>query len=379
MMNVLIAGDFCPQFRVSRLFEQHDYASVLGSVKPIIEKADYSIVNFECPVCYGGEKPIIKCGPNLQCSETGMEAVKWAGFDCVTLANNHFLDYGKEGVEHTLEACRKYSVDIVGGGKNLQEASKILYKEIDGNTLAIINCCEHEFSIATEETAGSNPLNPIQQYYAIKEARAKADYVLVIVHGGHEHYQLPSPRMQETYRFFVDAGADAVVNHHQHCYSGYEIYKGKPIFYGLGNFCFDWKGKQKSIWNEGYMVTIDFNNENVDLNIHPYTQCSKEANINMLSPNAFEHNLSKFNNIIKDIKLLTEETRRYFYSNLHDSNLMLEPISNRYIRALQSRHLLPAYNFGKKHILRFYNFLLCESHKDKISYFLEYKYKKMRK
>ena len=53
----------------------------------------------------------------------------------------------------------------------------MLYKEIDGQMLAIINCCEHEFSIATEITAGSNPLNAIQQYYSIKEARQKSDYV----------------------------------------------------------------------------------------------------------------------------------------------------------------------------------------------------------
>jgi poly-gamma-glutamate synthesis protein (capsule biosynthesis protein) len=121
----------------------------------------------------------------------------------------------------------------VGGGTNLQEASKILYKKIDEKVLALINCCENEFSIATEVTAGSNPLNPIQQYYAIQEAKSKADYVLVIVHGGHELWQLPSPRMQETYRFFIDAGADAVVNHHQHCYSGYEIYKKKPYILNL--------------------------------------------------------------------------------------------------------------------------------------------------
>ena len=108
-----------------------------GEVKDVISDADYSIVNFECPVTKGGEKPIEKCGPNLQCSEKGMEAVKWAGFDCVTLANNHFLDYGKDGVENTLEACKKYGIDTVGGGKNLHESSKILYKEVDGKTLAL--------------------------------------------------------------------------------------------------------------------------------------------------------------------------------------------------------------------------------------------------
>ena len=84
-----------------------------------------------------------------------------------------------------------------------------------------------------------NPLLPIQQFYKIQEAKENADYVLVIVHGGIEHYQLPTSRMIETYRFFIDAGADAVVNHHQHCYSGYERYKSKPIIYGLGNLLFD--------------------------------------------------------------------------------------------------------------------------------------------
>jgi poly-gamma-glutamate synthesis protein (capsule biosynthesis protein) len=53
--------------------------------------------------------------------------------------------------------------------------------------------------------------------------------------------------MVETYRFFIEAGADAVVNHHQHCICGYEVYKGKPIFYGLGNFCFDWAKRSTSL------------------------------------------------------------------------------------------------------------------------------------
>lgn len=83
----------------------------------------------------------------------------------------------------------KYGIDTVGAGKNLKEASKVFYKQIGDQLLAVINCCEHEFSIATEHEAGANPLNLIQQYYQIKEAREKADNVLVIVHGGHEHFQ----------------------------------------------------------------------------------------------------------------------------------------------------------------------------------------------
>ena len=370
-MKVLIAGDFCPQYRVAEKFEKGEFESVLGEVKDVISIADYSIVNFECPVTRGGEKPIDKCGPNLQCTEKGMEAVKWAGFDCVTLANNHFLDYGKEGVEHTLEACRKYSVDTVGGGMNLQEASKILYKEIDGNTLAIINCCEHEFSIATEETAGSNPLNPIMQYYAIIEARTKADYVLVIVHGGHEHYQLPSPRMQEIYRFFVDAGADAVVNHHQHCYSGYEIYNGKPIFYGLGNFCFDEKGKHNSIWNEGYMVSLDITDKGTKMKRVPYTQCDKEVNVIFLKEKReqkFIESICKLNGIISDKEELEKRYADYIEKNsrLH---AVFSPYTNKLLYFLCSHGIMPSFISKKKKIL-ILAYLQCESHLPKVITYL---------
>ena len=197
-MKVLVAGDFCPLNRVAIALEKGLADGVLGKVKPIADAADYAIVNLECPITYGSEKRIRKCGPNLHCTEAGVSALRWAGFDCVTLANNHFRDFGDEGVNKTLGACTKTGLDTVGGGKELQEAGQTLFKNIGNKTLAVINCCEHEFSLATEHTGGSNPLAPLKQFYAIREARTRADYVLVVVHGGHEHYQLPSTRMQDT-------------------------------------------------------------------------------------------------------------------------------------------------------------------------------------
>ncbi len=370
-MKILIAGDFCPKYRVAEKFEQSDFDSVLGEVRDIIFDADYSIVNFECPVTKGGEKPILKQGPNLQCSEKGIEAVKWTGFDCVTIANNHFFDYGKEGVENTLRACEKYGIDTVGGGMNLQEASKILYKEVAGKTLAIINCCEHEFSIATDSTAGSNPLNPIQQYYAIKEARTKADYVLVIVHGGHEHYQLPSPRMQETYRFFVDAGADAVVNHHQHCYSGYEVYKEKPIFYGLGNFCFDVKGKHDSIWNEGYMVVLDITDKRTKAECIPYVQCDKEAKVFLLNnrkDSKFTETIKNINKIVSNKDELIKEYAKYIERNsrLH---AVFSPYTNKILIFLCSHGVIPSF-ISKKKMTKILAYIQCESHLPKVINYL---------
>lgn len=367
-MKVLIAGDFCPQERVANAFNQGDYQAILGEIRPLLEHSDFSMVNFECPVTKGGEKPISKLGLNLQCSEKGIEAVKWVGFDCVTLANNHFYDFGEEGVANTLETCRKHGLSIVGGGTNITEAAKTLYKQINGQTLAVINCCEHEFSIATDKTGGSNPINPIKQYYDIQEARTKADYVLVVVHGGHEYYQLPSPRMVETYRFFVDAGADAVVNHHQHCYSGYEVYQGKPVFYGLGNFCFDETNDLGRIWNEGFLLELCFSNESIGFKIYPYEQCAEIPAIKLLPQNAFKANIQQLNSIINSPEKLKQETSKYYKESMQGINIILNPTRNRYFAALQNRGFIPS-PLQKPWLLKLQNYIFCESHRDKMKYY----------
>lgn len=371
MISVLIAGDFCPQRRVSDLFDKGDYASVLGDIRSSVMDADYRIVNFECPVSEGGESPIIKRGPNLRCSEKGLEAVKWVGFDCVALANNHFYDYGYEGVINTLDACQKYHLDTVGGGVNLVEASAQLYKEIGGKKLAVINCCEHEYSIASEKTAGSNPLDPIRQYQTIVEARESADYVLVIVHGGHEMWQLPSPRMIQTYRFFIDAGADAVVNHHQHCYSGYEVYKNKPIFYGLGNFCFDKPNYYTGLWEYGYWVKIHLS-DTISFEIVPYEQCGKEPIVRILDNRAaFDCRINELNEIIHDETKLAEETARYYEKRARSTRMAFEPYYGRICSKLYSMGLLPNLLTRKK-LMILQNMLVCESHRDSALHYLNH-------
>lgn len=369
MAKILIAGDFCPRGRVEAAFEKGDYSSVLEEICEITSKADYSIVNFECPVVKGNPKPIEKNGPNLRCTSQGVKAIKYAGFNCVTLANNHFFDYGEEGVKETIDTLNKQGVDYVGGGKNLAEASKTLFKNIWGQQLAIINCCENEFSIAKENMAGSNPLNLVKIYHAIKEAKSKAGAVLVIVHGGHEHFQLPSPRMVETYHFFIDVGADAVVNHHQHCYSGYEIYQGKPIFYGLGNFCFDNPAKHSGIWTEGYMVAIDFSEQNPSFEIYPIKQCADKPRVMLLPKDEFDKRLETLNTTIADPIALQLEVNKYYDTCDNKISNIFEPFQNRLYLAAKQRGWLPSL-LSKRRKLIAENFILCESHRDKLAHWL---------
>jgi len=356
------------------LVEDGEYNAIFHEVQSIVREVDYSIVNFESPIIEKGDTPIFKCGPNLHCTPQAVDAIKYAGFKCATLANNHVRDFGDTAVTRTIKCLSDQGLDYVGAGKNREDAARILYKEINGRKLAIINCCENEFSVASPEHYGANPLNPVHQFYSIQEAKSKADYVLVIVHGGHEHHQLPSLRMQDTYRFFVDAGADIVVNHHQHCYSGYEIYNGKPIVYGTGNFCMDKNpistGKP---WNYGYMVIWDTEKPNC-IKIVPYEQCGKNPGVHLLKLDAFDERLNQLNEIISNRPLLVSETEKYYDDCKNTINNVLEPIQNRYIAALQYRHWLPSL-ISKRWLLKLQDFILCESHRDKMEYYFNSKNK----
>lgn len=368
-MKILIAGDYRPSGFAEDCFNKGDYSSMLSEVKKIVTQADYSIVNIESPIVEHEAKPIIKCGPNLKGGFCCLSALQWAGFNCATLANNHFLDFGEIGVKDTLDGCKRLSIDTVGGGMSIEEASKILYKEVAGQRLAIINCCENEFSIATEKTPGSNPLNPTQQYYDIQQARKNADRVLVIVHGGIEHFKLPSPRMVETYRFFIDAGADAVVNHHQHCYSGYEVYKGHPIFYGLGNFFFFSSKDRSGSWTEGYVVMIDFSGDLPTYELLPYIQNATDWGIFFQKSDYYNKDLDMLNKIIADPIALKHEVEQYYKNNTEGITNVFEPVQNKLYLYAKYKGWLPSF-ISRDRKLRTKNVVYCESHLDKLKWWL---------
>lgn len=368
-MKILVAGDFRPNSIIAELFDKSDFEPILGEVRELTHKVDYAIVNFESPVVEHDAAPIKKCGPCLKCKKSGLKAVKWAGFNCVTLANNHFLDYGETGVRDTLNGCSKLGIDTVGGGLNLSEASRFLIKDVNGQRLAIINCCENEFSIATSSSSGSNPLNPIKQFYDIQEAKANADRVLVIVHGGIEGFQLPTPRMVETYRFFIDSGADAVINHHQHCFSGYEVYNGKPIFYGLGNFCFLSNTDRSGKWTEGYVVIIDFSDQTPSFQLFPYIQNAVELGVYLQDQDQFESELNRINELIVKPNELRKAIEQYYESHVGVIANLFEPIHNKYYLFAKKKGWIPSFISHEKLLLT-KNIVSCESHFDKLLWWL---------
>ena len=374
-MKIIVAGDFVPNGRVAENINNNQ-SFIDDKVVDIIRRADYSIVNLEAPVVMSAHAmPIEKVGPNLYCTENSLDSLIAAGFTCVTLANNHFRDYGDFGVKDTLSVCQNKGIDSVGGGVDFEEASAILYKQIGGKTLSVINCCEHEFSIASETLPGSNPLNTVKQYYQILEAKRKSDYVLVIVHGGHEKCQYPSLRMQETYRFFIDIGADAVVNHHQHCYSGYETYKDKPIFYGLGNFCFDsFCNVYGENWHYGYLLELEFNDDtdHISFDLYPYTQCIDTPEVKLIEErSAFDSHISQINSVINDREQLMRKLSEFYLLSTNQIETILEPRRARSFMRFFIRGKMPRFLLNWRRKYQLINMIECESHRDRLLYILK--------
>lgn len=362
-VNILIAGDFVPQRRVESLMENDSYGEIWGEISTLTRKYDYSILNLECPIIAERATPIRKTGPNLKCGPKAIDAISYAGFNAVTLANNHFRDYGDKGVSSTIVFLEKAGIDHVGGGVNRSSANSILIKEIRGAKVAFINMCENEWSIASDGHGGSNPLDPIQLFYQIQAIRKDVSFIVVIVHGGKELYDLPTPRMQKLYRYIIDLGADVVVNHHQHCYSGYEVYKNKPIFYGLGNLVFDKGEKAPKGWNDGYLVGLSLD-EQISFKLYPYRQCDENVGIRLLSDRKeFDDRINKLCDIISDGELLSSTFKSIVHANIPFVKGFLEPywgrIAKGIVRKLGGPYLQTKQ--GYKYLLAN---LQCETHQE---------------
>lgn len=362
--RILITGDFCPVNRINDLILNEKFDAVFNDFLTVLSDKELAITNLECPLTDTEEK-INKYGPLLKGSINTAKALSYCGFKLVTLANNHIMDYGLSGLQSTLNTCKNNCIDYVGAGEDNHEARQIYYTKVGNSTVAILNFAENEFSTTHGNYPGANPLDLIENYHDIVEAKAIVDYVIVIIHGGHEMFDLPSPRIKNTFHFYVDAGASAIFAHHAHCYSGYEIYKGAPIFYGLGNFIFDYPDKINSSWNIGFAVEVSFNNV-ITFDIIPYEQCNQHVGIKLLDvyeKNLFLKNLDHLNDIIKSNEALSIEFENYCNSVKKMYFSFLEPNSNRIINILRNLKLYPSFiNYKKKKLL--WNLMRCESHRD---------------
>ena len=206
--------------------------------------------------------PIEKAGPNLIASVKSVVGLKQLGINFLTLANNHILDQGEQGLWSTMEQLDKNKISYAGVGNTYAEAAKPHIVEMEGKKIGIYCCAEHEFSIVSAKQAGANPFDPLESLDHIVALRAQCDYVICLYHGGKEHYRYPSPNLQKTCRKIVEKGADLVICQHTHCIGCEEKWQEGTIVYGQGNFLFD--HSESEFWQTSVLVSVDTNTKKME-------------------------------------------------------------------------------------------------------------------
>lgn len=214
-------------------------SALLSKVAPTLRTSDITFGNLETSLSQRGSKWAktytfrgpLSAGP----------ALGKAGFDVVSLANNHSLDYGRSAFSDTLSTVRRGGVVVVGAGKNKSQAwePKIITRK--GQKIAFLAFSEitpGAFA-ATSQHSGTAYTQSISSIVkSVKAARKKADYVVVSMHWGVEKKYDANARQKSEAHALINAGADVVLGHHPHRIQGIEYYHGKLIAYSLGNFVF---------------------------------------------------------------------------------------------------------------------------------------------
>jgi poly-gamma-glutamate synthesis protein (capsule biosynthesis protein) len=173
--------------------------------------------------------------------------------------------------------------------------------------------------------------------------------------------------MKKWYRFFVDAGANAVIGHHTHIISGYEVYQEAPIFYSLGNFCFDWPGLRNKPWNNGMMVRLQIEkHQPITFELEYFNQNNEQPGVFLLSDeekSTAMQSVDQLNGIIADDLLLEQRFANYVASWKPVMDTWIQPYQGKYLPSLFKRGLLPQLITKKKKLL-YTNLIRCEAHRD---------------
>ena len=261
-MRILIGADIVPTLSNQQYFEEEQMEKIVDSrLFELLKKADYRVFNLEVPLT-DKSMPIEKAGPNLIASVKSAVGLKQLGINFLTLANNHILDQGEQGLWSTMEQLDKNKISYAGVGHTYAEAAKSHIVEMEGKKIGIYCCAEHEFSIVSAKQAGANPFDPLESLDHIVALRSQCDYVICLYHGGKEHYRYPSPNLQKTCRKIVEKGADLVICQHTHCIGCEEKWQEGTIVYGQGNFLFD--HSESEFWQTSVLVSVDTNTKKIE-------------------------------------------------------------------------------------------------------------------
>lgn len=368
MPSVLIGADICPIEGNKPFFESGDVERLFHDLLPEMQKADLRVANLECPLVEE-PSPIPKTGPTFGEPSACINGIQAAGFDVVSLANNHCLDQGATGLANTIEVCRRQGIDTVGAGENLAAARRILVKEVKGLRIGFLAVAEHEFSIASKHSAGASPLDVPDIVRNIRENRSSFDYLIVLFHGSDEFF-VPTPRTRDTCRFMIEMGANAVIVQHPHVLGGWEQYRGGHIVYGQGALIMDEAiYRNLASFHEGFLVKLSIGPDaDASMDIVPFIQSSPAPGarrMGAVQDQELRSRLAQRSARLLDDGFVESEWLKFCDERKHDYvNGLLG--HNRVVSKLNSGGWLSGLLCSRRALLGVRNRVLCETHREAI-------------
>lgn len=254
-ITLVATGDVIPARSVNyKTIQAKDFTWAWKNIAPLLSSGDITLVNLESPLIQGCKTTVegmVFCGDPRH-----MEGLLLSGVDVVNLANNHAGNYGKEGIEETKQLLEDSGMLVVGLGETGMKKTK-------GVTFAFLGFDDIGPTVLPIARAEEKEMER-----QIRDARAKADIVVVSIHWGVEYTDKPSERQKELAHLAVDSGADLVIGNHPHWIQSLEFYNGKVIMYAHGNTIFD------QMWSEetkfGVIGTYTFYDKQlVDIEFFP--------------------------------------------------------------------------------------------------------------
>lgn len=254
-IKLFFAGDFCSKPSTSLI-------TVSDELKQLMSKCNLRVVNFEVPLKPNVDLPKQSRERFFQ-NDDAPAFLKGLGFDLFSIANNHTFDWDEYGFKKT----KSMLGDQAFGAGTYDEAYRVKIVEIKGVKIGFLAVCFAAYKgvfddVMNHEGLGCAYINDLKVNHVIIDAKKEVDYLFVLPHDGIEYIDAPLPESIARCRDFIDYGADGVIASHPHCPQGWETYKGKPIFYSLGNFFFNskentlYRAYNRPHWYEGRCAII---------------------------------------------------------------------------------------------------------------------------
>ena len=338
--------------------------SISDELNTLISTANYNCLNFEAPLVGAEKNHIEKSGPSIYMDNKAVDFLADNHFNLVSLANNHIMDMGESGLNETILRLKDISF---GAGKG-KDAYKPFIVDKDGVKIAFLAVTHKEFCCVIDENEiGSAWMCHPDIYTIIRKVKTEVDFLFIIAHAGIEYIDIPIPEIRRLYKSFIDAGGDAIVASHPHVPQGYEHYKEKPIFYSLGNFCFQNEVLQinRPYWNNSLAISFYIDSYSLSYEVHNIYYSQLDGKLSIDNTSEIQKHISYCNSLLnntltyeKTLDKYLHELRPFYTSMFNGSGWFQSKFGKNLLRFLY--YLLTFKRVNPRHLL---NAFQCESHR----------------